>query len=86
LPAETETIETNWKEKMHIFYHLLVYIDLTSLSIPLRWINFSVRNQSGVELIEVDAQSLRFVMVAYGKVGYNDIGTRTLKAMNMSKK
>ena len=67
--------QTNWKERTG--YHLLVYVGLTPLNIPLRWIDFSICDQSGVELIQVDTQPLRFVMIVYSKVGYDGISTRT---------
>ena len=71
----------NWlrptRKNIQEFYHLLVYVDLTSLNIPLRWVDFTIRKQSRVELVQVDAQLLRLVMIVYSKMRYDDIATRT---------
>jgi len=53
----------------------LVNIDLSTLDIPLGWINFTIRDQGGVEFVEINAEPRRFVVIVDRKMGDNVIST-----------
>jgi len=55
----------------------LINIDLSTLDVPLGGIDLAIRDQGGVEFLEIDAESGRFIVIVDGKMGDDIISART---------
>jgi hypothetical protein len=56
----------------------LVDVGLTTLDVPFWWVVFGVCKLCGVQLREIDTQSLCFVVIIDREMADDNIATRTL--------
>jgi len=69
LPSGRENVKRNSNS--------LINIDLSTLDVPFRWINLAILDQGGVEFLQIDAESGRFIVIVNRKMGDDIVSTRT---------